>query len=531
MSAQAGPPNAESAPPPPAVHPAVRAAVAGGPARVLLELRGPSPAEAAGMSAPELREAAAAAQDRLLDSPAGRRTEVLRRYRAVPALALRADAVALDALERRPDVVSITPDARGSAALGQSLPIVHAPEVHASGLTGAGVTVAVLDSGIDTDHPDLQDGIAYERCFLLSGCPPEPHPAEDDHGHGTNVSGIVTSNGLVAPLGVAPDAQIAAYKVLDSDGSGFFSDWLAALDDIIAAHPEVNIVNMSLQSTALCPGGALGGAIATLRERDVPVFIATGNHGIKHTFYVPACVDTSITVGAAYDAVLAKVNGWKTTCSDSPTAVDMVACWSDSAPALDLLAPGAPISAPGVGGGISTFFGTSQASPHAAGIAALLLQARPGLSVDEIEHRLEATGPILSDDLNDADPATNRATPRVDARVALLTDDGDFDGDGCSDIEELGPELRLGGMRNPLNPYDFYDVNGDRAVNMLDDVLAVASAFGLAKDPNYDAALDRSPPPPGAQPWQLGPPDGAIGITTDVMAAVAQFGHNCQGPP
>lgn len=87
------------------------------------------------------------------------------------------------------------------------------------GVTGAGVRVAVLDTGIDTDHPDLISDIAAQHCFcsgLLFGCCPnlgnEDVSAEDDQGHGTSVAGIITSAGVQAPLGVAPDAKIVAVK-------------------------------------------------------------------------------------------------------------------------------------------------------------------------------------------------------------------------------------------------------------------------------------------------------------------------------
>ncbi|MBK8027395.1 MAG: S8 family serine peptidase [Chloroflexi bacterium] len=101
------------------------------------------------------------------------------------------------------------------------------------GLTGAGVRVAVLDSGIDTDHPDLADDLIAQVCFTgggtpaLGSCPPADTntgiSAEDENGHGTNVAGIITSDGTVAPIGFAPDAQIVAVRVLDGFGSGWLS--------------------------------------------------------------------------------------------------------------------------------------------------------------------------------------------------------------------------------------------------------------------------------------------------------------------
>ena len=111
----------------------------------------------------------------------------------------------------------------------------------------------------------------------------------------------------------------------------------------------------------------------------------------------------------------------------------------------------------------------------------------------------------------------------------------DSDGDGCSDERELGDDERMGGRRDPNNPYDFYDVNGDGVITIIGDVLAVAGAFGPATSPEYDPALDRSPPPSALdepdpskrEPWDLGPPDGAISIPTDLLAILRQYGHRC----
>jgi hypothetical protein len=144
---------------------------------------------------------------------------------------------------------------------------------------------------------------------------------------------------------------------------------------------------------------------------------------------------------------------------------------------------------------------------------------------------MKATGKLLTDQLRDNDPDTYRTTPRVDARVALLDDTADTDGDGCTDGEELGTDAGRGGQRNPLDPNDFYDVNGDGTVNLFGDVLPVIQAFGPSDGPHYDAALDRSPAPLdiAVARWHLGPADGVIDMT-DILGVIAQYGHTCAGP-
>lgn len=511
-------------------------------ARVIVKLRDPPALEQGIRDMAAERAQVASRQASVIGAVPAGEMKVSRRYQAVPAFAATVSAAGLRALAARPEVELVEIDGEGSAATNQSRPLIHVPEVHAAGYTGQGVVVAVLDSGIDTDHPDLSDSIAYERCYLTTPlmCPGGPHAAEDDNGHGTNVSGIITSNGTIAPLGIAPDAQIAAYKILASTGTGLFQDWITALDDIIANHPEVDFVNMSLQSNVTCGStSTLQTAITTLRARGVLTFIAAGNHAVKDQIGVPGCIPPAITVGAVYDGNIGPVSSWKAdavhACTDNPTAADNVTCWSDSSSAadvLDLLAPGAAITSTGFTGSTSTFYGTSQAAPHAAAVAALLRQARPSLTADEIESRMEATGKLITDDLNDSNANTNRTTPRIDARVALLSDTGDTDGDGCSDVEEIGANPQLGGRRNPLSPYDFFDVDGSKSVDLFDDILAIAMAFGAAPgDAGYSTAKDRSAAPPGAEQWDLGPPDGTIDVFTDVLGAAFQFGANCTAAP
>jgi subtilisin family serine protease len=271
--------------------------------RVLVSLREPPALRAPGLDVAAVRGQVAAAQAQLLASLDQEDFRLVYRYQAVPALAGRVNKDGLSALAGRPQLAAVTIDGVGHAATGQSVPLIGADDVQLEGVTGEGVIVAVLDTGIDTDHPDLVGDIAFERCFLSGGgCPGGDHPAEDDNGHGTNVSGIITDTGIVAPAGVAPDAQIAAYKILGGDGSGLFSDWLAALDDIVTNHPEVDILNLSLQSGSACPSPALETAITMLRKRGTSTFISSGNQGLKDSLPVPGCIADGITVGATYDA-------------------------------------------------------------------------------------------------------------------------------------------------------------------------------------------------------------------------------------
>jgi subtilisin family serine protease len=327
-----------------------------------------------------------------------------------------------------PLVTAIDLDRGGSGGDAESLALIRAAAAHQAGVVGSGVTVAVLDTGIDRAHPDLADAIAGEHCFVPpSGCPngtaeqDGPGSAQDDHGHGTNVTGIVTANGTAAPVGVAPEARIVAVKVLDSANRFAGSaQVLSGLDWIAAARPDVRVVNLSLGTDQLFSGTcddatattrAYASAVAALRARGVTVVAAAMNAGSPFSMAVPACIGGVLAVGAVYDSAFGPFA--TPVCSDAATAADQIACFSNSSPALDLLAPGARILSSRLGGGVSEFAGTSQAAPHVSGAAALVLQVSPALGPDGVESVLEASGTPLRDDRNGV------VTPRLDVAAAL----------------------------------------------------------------------------------------------------------------
>ncbi|MGB6895335.1 MAG: S8 family serine peptidase, partial [Dehalococcoidia bacterium] len=209
---------------------------------VIVAVREPSAARRAPLDLSALWQEVAAEQEDVLSGLSGADFQLLRRYDSIPALFGRMSAAGLEKLMVHRDVISVHPNLELHATLSESVPMINADDVHTMGYTGDGVTVAVLDTGIDTDHLDLQDDLLAEHCYLTS---PDTCPcggttahgsgcAEDGAGHGSHVSGIITSGGLVAPGGVAPDAGIIAFKVLDDSGYGHLGDTLDALNYIIA---------------------------------------------------------------------------------------------------------------------------------------------------------------------------------------------------------------------------------------------------------------------------------------------------------
>jgi subtilisin family serine protease len=351
----------------------------------------------------------------------------------VPAFAGEMTIAALSRLARQKNVLAVSVDRGGTIAMNESLPQIGAPAMHARGFTGGGATVAVIDTGITSTHADFSGRISGEQCYCTTngnkGCCPNgaktqsgAGAARDDNGHGTFVSGIIASNGTVAPRGVAPSANIVVIRVTDAAGSwAFASQIISALNYIIERHPEVRVVNISLgnnQQIGACDSFsadtmAIASAVNTLRARGTAVFAASGNNAFSNGINLPACISGIISVGAVYDTsggYLAFGNG---VCIDVATRTDQITCFSNSGANLDLLAPGAWITSSSRSGGTAVGTGTSHASPHAAGAAAVLLGIRPSLTADALEALMKRTGTTL------VDPRNGIGVPRIDLQKAV----------------------------------------------------------------------------------------------------------------
>jgi subtilisin family serine protease len=401
-----------------------------GATRVIVAFREPAARRAGTSSFAQITETTRALRDRVLARVgAGNGFAPTATWDTIAAVPGFVTAEGLRRLARDPEVLRVDLDRGGRASDAESLSLIGGDVAHTNGFTGKGVTVAILDTGIDETHPDLVDSIADEHCFVIpNGCPngtseqSGPGSARDEHGHGTNVAGIVTSNGTIAPVGVAPDAKVVVVRVLDKDARfQTLTQILSALNWIALNHPEVRAVNMSLGTDQLFMGAcdnasagtvALASAINSLRARGALLFAASGNRGAATSMAAPACVEGAVSVGAVYDASIGGAT-FPGVCSDPTTDADRVTCFSNGGSALDLLAPGAIIDSTGLGGGVSTYLGTSQASPHAAGAATLLIQSNPALTPDQVESLLKSTGRSITD------PRTQVTTPRVDVAAAL----------------------------------------------------------------------------------------------------------------
>lgn len=386
-------------------------------ARVVIALVSPDSATRPSPNLNEIIDEISVLQDVVLSSLSLSDFSLSHKYQAIPALAGAINTESgLYKLAANPLVAKIDLDVGGSGSLGVSVPLIEADTWHNVGNIGNGVVVAVLDSGLDTDHSDLADGLIHQECFLdadgnIDGvglCPngsdrqSGPGAAEDDAGHGTHVTGIIASRGNIGFVGVAPGVDIVSIKVTTGPSfSGtfyYFSEVVAALDYIINYRPDVQIINMSLVTYAQFAGDCdnstswnMAGATAinTLRSRGVVAFASSGNNGSSTLMSSPACLSNVISVGA----------------TDSS---DTIASFTDSNSSTDILAPGVGIVSSAMGNNTTTASGTSMASPHAAGCAALFMAAGIAMTPDQIEARLE-TSPVQV-----YNPKNGLTFPRID---------------------------------------------------------------------------------------------------------------------
>lgn len=265
-----------------------------------------------------------------------------------------------------------------------NLNLVGAPESWAAGFRGQGVTVAVIDTGVDLDHPDL-DGNLYvnPREIAGNGIDDDRNGYVDDvsgydfvsgdtipddgNGHGTHVAGIIAAaNDGRGATGVAPDAKILPVRVLDDSGSG--SDMSVAAGIRYAADLGVEIINLSLGGGA---SSRIAAAIDYATSLGALVIAAAGNESASDPSY-PArhsAESTEVLSVGAYDS--------SQRIADFSNRVG-------SSGAIQVDAPGVGIYSTYLGGGYRSLSGTSMASPHVAGVAALTLSANPHLTSAEL---------------------------------------------------------------------------------------------------------------------------------------------------
>ena len=252
---------------------------------------------------------------------------------------------------------------------------INASDVWALGYTGSGVTIAILDTGIDKDNPELITSIAGGKGFGYADF-------EDDHGHGTHVSGIITADGVGGtPLGFAkgasPDASVWMAKVCNSQGSCYVSDIAAAIEYVVN-NKIAQIMSISLggggTNGVSCDYDYLAKKVNWAVSNGVTVVAAAGNTAGRVSS--PACASKAIAVGAV-------------------DKNDIRASWSGTGKALDIMAPGVGIYSTLPGNTYASWSGTSMATPHISAVVSLLRQKNPSITDNEIKNALYKTAKDL----------------------------------------------------------------------------------------------------------------------------------------
>ncbi|MEV5850570.1 S8 family serine peptidase [Streptomyces sp. NPDC051985] len=310
-------------------------------------------------------------------------TDIVRRSGSTRTAKLRTglDKVWLDAPVKTSDDV-------GNAQIG-------VPAARAAGYTGKGVKVAVLDSGWDHDHPDLQGKVTAEHNFVNG-----TDDASDDNGHGTHVAGIIAGSGAASNgryEGVAPDASLLVGKVMSASGSGFSSDIIAGMEWAVAQGADV--VNMSLGSTAPTDGtDPLSQAVNTLSAQSKTLFVvAAGNSGPDApTVGAPGSADAALTVGAVDSTgAIASFSSRGPRLTDGAIKPDITAPGVNVISArakgtligdYDPAGPDGPID-----DNYTALSGTSMATPATAGAVALLSQEHPDWSGGQLKTAIMST--------------------------------------------------------------------------------------------------------------------------------------------
>ncbi|MER5281186.1 S8 family serine peptidase [Streptomyces sp. NPDC002809] len=276
-------------------------------------------------------------------------------------------------------------DAKVTASLSESVPLIGAPEAWKGGWDGEGVTVAVLDSGIDATHPDLAGKIATSRSFVAG------QTVADGHGHGTHVADTIVGSGAASNgsrKGVAPGARLAVGKVLDNAGSGAESDIIAGME-WATGEAGAKVVSMSLGGDPTDGTDPLSQAVNDLSASTGALFvIAAGNAGPgRTTIGTPGAAAAALTVAA-------------TDKSDKLASFSSRGPRTDGALKPDIAAPGVNITAARAAGTslgtpvdphYTTLNGTSMATPHVAGAAAILAEEHPDWSGARLKSALMST--------------------------------------------------------------------------------------------------------------------------------------------
>jgi len=346
--------------------------------------------------------------------------EVVHSYKSIPAMALRVSPEGLIALAEAGEVQQIVEDIPELPSLADTIPLVGADDAWASGYSGSGWYVAILDTGLRTTHEFFAGKSILEACYTDFDCPggtdsavgpgsAVPHPASyAGYDHGTHVAGISAGNNG-SLYGVARDADLIAVQVFSITGptdiGSYPSDQIAGLEYVYSLRMTYNIASVNISigggryySQCDATQAARKLAIDNLLTAGIATAIASGNQGYCDSVNAPGCISTAVTVG-------------------STTKTDFESSFNNWHPTmLDLFAPGSSINSATAASDTSYGLksGTSMAAPHVAGAFAVLRSVDPTSPVSTLLTALTTTGVVVTT------PCPDGGTlPRIQIELAV----------------------------------------------------------------------------------------------------------------
>ncbi|MGP4072656.1 S8 family peptidase [Piscibacillus sp. B03] len=300
--------------------------------------------------------------------------DIVHEYNQLPVYNVMLTEKQAEGLKNNPQIKYVEENAEAQSFAQETpwgVPHVQGTEAQDHGHTGDGVKVAVLDTGIDASHEDLS--VAGGHSVF------DDSPYDDGNGHGTHVAGTIGAlDNNVGVVGVAPDAELYAVKVLDENGSGSYAGIAEGIE--WAINNDMEIINMSLGGST--SSSVLEEYVDLAYEEGILVVAAAGNSGTFLGWF-----DT-VGYPAKYDSAIAVA------------AVDQNnnrASFSSTGDAVELSAPGVSVLSTVPGNGYDSYDGTSMASPHVAGVAAQVWAEKPHLSNVELRELLNSTAQYLGD--------------------------------------------------------------------------------------------------------------------------------------
>ena len=402
---------------------------------------------------------------------------------------------AVEALRSLPGVIEVEEDYEVTIHHNDSMPLIRAyqTQLQTAGLdvNGSGVRVCVIDTGIDSNSLMYSTRIDAAAGWDFQNNDASP---EDDNGHGSHVAGTVLGGLVTANFpcptipsesmqGVAPAATLIGVKALNASGSGSLSNIIAGINRCAStALPggQADVINLSLgagQFSSACDSDLMGAAANNAVAAGLVVVASAGNSNFSNAVGSPACASNVIAVGAIYDESYPNCDFpsqssfsfclnpplCSMSCTDNAPVVNQRVCFSNRSALLDVVAPGCITfsndSTVAGGNGLVGFCGTSQAAPHVAGLAALLLDHDPTLTPAEVKTLIQS-GAI---DLGAAGFDSSFGSGRIDAirSLTLAGPTGCATDPQCSDgLFCNGAETCAAGTCQPGTPPDCGDAVG-----------------------------------------------------------------------